>query len=165
MLKHLTIKNFGLIEELEFEFDPQLNILTGATGAGKSIIIDGLRFALGERLRASQVRSDQAPCIVEAVFELNESLLAEHEVFGDFVSSEDFLLVIHREAQADGRTKIRVNGGIITVSQLKVLGNHLMDFHGPHDHQMLLSQERHLFMLDRLVDFGDLKEKYSKTFV
>lgn len=164
MLTQLTIKNFGLIDETSLPFDPRLNVLTGETGAGKSIIIDGLRFALGERLKTSQIRDTDAPCVVEAVFQLNQALVAQHDVFREFVNAEDFLLVIYREASADGRTKIKVNGMTVTVAQLKVLGNHLMDFHGPHDHQMLLAEEQHLMMLDRLIDFRDLKNSYEENF-
>lgn len=164
MLTHLTIKNFGLIDSVELSFHCGLNILTGETGAGKSIIIDGLRLALGERLRSSQIRDEQAPCSIEAVFELKDDLLTRSEIFKEFVAAEDRLLVIQRDAQSDGRSRIKVNGQTVTVAQLKVLGNHLMDFHGPHDHQMLLSEDYHLEMLDRLVDFGDLKERYEHDF-
>jgi DNA repair protein RecN (Recombination protein N) len=164
MLTQLIIKNFGLIDCSALSFHPRLNVLTGETGAGKSIIIDGLRLALGERLRSSQIRDENAPCSVEAVFELNDRLIKQSEVFKEYVSPEDYLLIIQREANADGRSKIKVNGQNVTVAQLKVLGNHLMDFHGPHDHQMLLSEDYHLEMLDRLVDFGDLKEKYENDF-
>lgn len=164
MLTQLTIKNFGLIDHVELPFHHQLNILTGATGAGKSIIIGGLRFALGERLRSAQIRDADKPCVVEAVFQLNKEIVQQSEIFQGFVSDEDFLLVIYREAQADGRTKINVNGKTVTVAQLKVIGNHLMDFHGPHDHQMLLVEDNHLKMLDRLADFGDLKNDYEEQF-
>ena len=139
MLTQLTIKNFGLIDHIELSFHSQLNILTGATGAGKSIIIDGLRFALGERLRSAQIRDSDKPCVVEAVFQLQKELVDQYEILNEFISEEDYVLVLYREAQADGRTKIKINGNTVTVSQLKIVGNHLMDFHGPHDHQMLLS--------------------------
>ena len=164
MLTQLTIKNFGLIDQVELTFHPRLNILTGATGAGKSIIIDGLRFALGARLKTSQIRDKGRPCQVEAVFELKKGLCQQHEIFQECVDPEDMALIIQREAWADGRSKIKVNGSSVNVSQLKVLGNHLIDFHGPHDHQMLLSEDRHLEMLDRLVDFGDFKQRYDDTF-
>ena len=164
MLSQLTIKNFGLIDHLDLAFDPGLNILTGETGAGKSIIIDGLRLALGERLKSSQIRDDQIPCVVEAVFQLKKELVEQCEILNEFVSLEDHLLVIYREANADGRTRIKVNGNTVTVAQLKIIGNHLMDFHGPYDHQMLLDEEHHLQMLDRLIDFGELKAQYEDIF-
>lgn len=164
MLSQLLIKNFGLIDRVDLSFCSMLNILTGETGAGKSIIIDGLRFALGERLRSSQIRDTQTPCIVEAVFELKKELIAQHEILGELISLDDCLLVIHREASADGRTRIKVNGSNVTVAQLKVIGNYLMDFHGPYDHQMLLAEDHHLEMLDRLVNFADAKADYEKVF-
>ena len=74
MIQHLTIKNFGLIDQLSVEFSASLNILTGETGAGKSILIDALRFGLGERLDPSQIRDRQLPCVVEVVFELSKKL-------------------------------------------------------------------------------------------
>ncbi|MEW5895415.1 MAG: DNA repair protein RecN [Candidatus Omnitrophota bacterium] len=164
MLSQLAIKNFGLIDHIELAFCSTLNILTGETGAGKSIIIDGLRFALGERLRSSQIRDENMPGVVEAVFELKPGLIKQSEVFKEFISMDDCLLVIHREAYADGRTRIKVNGNNVTVSQLKVLGNHLLDLHGPYDHQMLLAEDYHLEMLDRLVNFGEARQKYETLF-
>ncbi len=164
MLTNLKIQNFGLIEEVSIDFGPALNVLTGSTGAGKSIIIDGLRFALGERLNPDQIRDQNAPCTVEAAFFLSARFLKVHEVFEEFVDAQDGLLIIRREYLPDGRTRVKVNGTNITVAQLKVLGNHLVDLHGPHDHQMLLSDEYHLRMLDQLIKFGDLKENYSKEF-
>ena len=164
MLSQLTIHNFGLIDKVVIEFSRKLNILTGSTGAGKSIVIDGLRFALGERLSASQIRDKSRPCVIEAVFDLNTSPLRHSGIFKDFLDVDDNSLIINRQLSADGRKKIKVNGFTVTLAQLKALGNHLIDFHGPHDHQMLLSEELHINFLDPLVDFGDLKETYSRLY-
>ncbi len=164
MLSQLTIHNFGLIDKVVIEFSRKLNILTGSTGAGKSIVIDGLRFALGERLSASQIRDKSRPCVIEAVFDLNTSPLRHSDLFKDFLDADDNSLIINRQLSADGRKKIKVNGFTVTLAQLKALGNHLIDFHGPHDHQMLLSEELHINFLDPLVDFGDLKETYSRLY-
>ncbi|HSA31242.1 MAG TPA: DNA repair protein RecN [Candidatus Omnitrophota bacterium] len=164
MLTNLKIQNFGLIDEVSIDFGPALNVLTGSTGAGKSIIIDGIRFALGERLNPSQIRDKEAPCTVEAAFFLPSKFLSVHDLFKEFVNSEDGLLIIRREYLPDGRTRVKVNGMNITVAQLKALGDRLVDLHGPHDHQMLLSDEYHLPMLDQLVDFGEAREAYSREF-
>ena len=164
MLSQLTIHNFGLIDKVVIEFSRKLNILTGSTGAGKSIVIDGLRFALGERLSASQIRDKSRPCVIEAVFDLNTSPLRHSDLFKNFLDADDNSLIINRQLSADGRKKIKVNGFTVTLAQLKALGNHLIDFHGPHDHQMLLSEELHINFLDPLVDFGDLKETYSRLY-
>jgi len=164
MLTNLKIQNFGLIDEVSIDFGPALNVLTGSTGAGKSIIIDGIRFALGERLNPGQIRDKEAPCTVEAAFFLPSKFLHVHDMFKEFVNSEDGLLIIRREYLPDGRTRVKVNGMNITVAQLKALGDRLVDLHGPHDHQMLLSDEYHLPMLDQLIDFGEAREAYSREF-
>ncbi|HRZ40217.1 MAG TPA: DNA repair protein RecN, partial [Candidatus Omnitrophota bacterium] len=120
--------------------------------------------ALGERLNPSQIRDKEAPCTVEAAFFLPSKFLSVHDLFKEFVNSEDGLLIIRREYLPDGRTRVKVNGMNITVAQLKALGDRLVDLHGPHDHQMLLSDEYHLPMLDQLVDFGEAREAYSREF-
>jgi DNA repair protein RecN (Recombination protein N) len=147
MLTQLTIRNFGLIDEISIEFINGFNILTGETGAGKSILIDALRSVLGERLDSSSIRNPQNPCVIEAVFDL-----------------PDKQLIIQRFYNASGTGKIKIDGLSATVAELKDLGNHLIDFHGPHDHQMLLSENQHLVMLDQLVQFKNTKEEYAKAF-
>ena len=162
MLTQLTIQNFGLIDRLSLEFDPRLNILTGETGAGKSILIDALRIALGDRFNISQLRDPQKPCVIEAVFAVTRPELRSLDILKDFLLEQDTTdLIIQRTCSSDGRQKIKINGLTVTVGQLKDVGNHLIDFHGPHDHQMLLSSDSHRGMLDRLVDFGDLLEEYG----
>lgn len=164
MLSQLTIQNFGLIDRVSIEFCDQLNILTGETGAGKSILIDALRLALGERLNSSQIRDPKLPCTIETVFELTQKDMREHEVFKDYLSEDEPTLIITRSYLPDGRSKNKVNGFSVTVAQLKEIGNHLIDFHGPHDHQMLLSSDSHLSMLDKLVNFADLKMQYTEVY-
>lgn len=164
MLTQLSIQNFGLIDRLSIDFSESLNILTGSTGAGKSIIIDGLRFALGERIKSSQIRDKDNPCVIEVVFDLMTQDLREDPLFKDFLSDEDHSLIINRQYLPDGRTKIKINGFSVTVAQLKAVGNHLIDFHGPHDHQMLLSEELHIGILDQLVDFSDALLEYSERY-
>ncbi len=164
MLSQLTIKNFGLIDQLSIDYAQGLNVLTGSTGAGKSIIIDGLRFVLGERLKTSQIRNPEKPCLIEAVFEIQDKKLQDHEVFCDFFSDGDPSFIINRQYLPDGRTRVKINGSTVTVAQLKEVGNHLIDFHGPHDHQMLLSDDFHLGMLDQLVDFGKQKDVYAEKY-
>jgi DNA repair protein RecN (Recombination protein N) len=162
MLSQLTIQNFGLIDRLSIEFDRKLNILTGETGAGKSILIDALRSVLGERLDASFIRDPKSHCTIEAVFDIDKDLRS-NEAFQDFLQ-DDSQLIIQRSLTSDGKNKIKVNGSTITVGQLKTIGNHLIDFHGAHDHQMLLSENEHLKMLDKLVDFKNLKKDYSEIY-
>lgn len=164
MLSQLTIENFGLIDRLTVEFSKQLNILTGSTGAGKSILIDGLRFALGERLNPAAIRDPQKSCTVEAVFELTDKKLLSNELFSEFIEPGDFRIIINRQYLPDGRTKIKINGFNVTVAQLKSLGDYLVDFHGAHDHQLLLSEERHIGVLDQLTDFGSHRAQYREHF-
>jgi DNA repair protein RecN (Recombination protein N) len=164
MLTQLTIRNFGLIDEISIEFTGKFNILTGETGAGKSILIDALRSVLGERLDTSSIRNPQNPCVIEAVFEITDKKLRELEMIKEFLNEDDHGLIIQRTHSSSGTGKIKINGLSATVGQLKKLGDHLIDFHGPHDHQMLLSEAQHLVMLDQLVNFKGLKEEYTQAF-
>jgi DNA repair protein RecN (Recombination protein N) len=163
MITQLTIKNFGLIDAASVEFSGGLNILTGETGAGKSILIDGLRFGLGEKLNAASVRDEKLPCVVEIVLDLTPALIEEYPPLEELAAGETGLIV-NRAYLPDGKTKVKVNGLAVTLSQLKELGNHLVDFHGPHDHQMLLSSGAHRAILDRLCGFETDKKKYSGIF-
>jgi len=164
MLSQLTIRNFGLIDEISIEFINGFNILTGETGAGKSILLDALRSALGERMDSSSIRDPQYPCVIEAVFDITDKKLRELEPIKEFLNGDDHQIIIQRVLSASAAGKIKINGLSVTVGQLKNLGNHLIDFHGPHDHQMLLSQEQHLVMLDQLVDFKNTKKDYAEIF-
>jgi len=165
MLNQLTIRNFGLIDEITIDFLAGFNILTGETGAGKSILIDALRSVLGERLDTSSIRNPQKPCLIEAVFDITDKKLREIEIIKEFFNDEDHKLIIQRTHSTTAAGKIKINGLTVTVGQLKALGNHLIDFHGPHDHQMLLSEEQHIVMLDQLVDFKSTKTDYTKAFL
>ncbi|MFT5170085.1 MAG: DNA repair protein RecN (Recombination protein N), partial [Candidatus Omnitrophota bacterium] len=164
MLTQLSIQNFGLIEELNLDFHANLNILTGETGAGKSIVIGALRIALGEKLMATQVRDKDKDCVVEAVFDLANTELESSDLVEDLCAADETLLIIHRSFKVDGRKKVKINGKSVTVSQLKEIGVRLMDFHGPHDHQMLFSVESHLGILDRLVAYKSEMTDYTKIY-
>ena len=160
MLTQLTIQNFGLIDRLAIEFDGHLNVLTGETGAGKSILIDALRSVLGERIDTSSIRNPKDPCFIEAVFHLPGTLWHDSDLFKDYFSDGHDSLIIQRSHTTDGKSKIKINGFTVTVGQLKAVGDHLIDFHGPHDHQMLLSENNHLGLLDKLADFKSSKKEY-----
>ena len=164
MLTQLTIRNFGLIDNISIEFINGFNILTGETGAGKSILIDALRSVLGERLDTSSIRDPKNPCIIEAVFDITDKKLRSIETIKEFLNEDDQQLIIQRTHSTTAAGKIKINGLSATVGQLKNLGNHLIDFHGPHDHQMLLSEEQHLVMLYQLVNFKVSKEEYTNIF-
>lgn len=147
MLHELTVENFILIESLTMAFDPRLNILSGETGAGKSILIDAMGFVLGKKPDKSLIRMGHERAAVQATFLLSglqETLLSED--FG--IRSDEGLLIIHRELFSSGRSTARINGLIVTSGVLEGVGELLVDFHGQHAHQSLLHPKNHLTMLD-----------------
>ncbi len=149
MLRELVIENFALIDRLHLEFERGFNILTGETGAGKSIIIDTVSLILGGRSSAEQVRAGAESAQIEGVFELDDKpeifhILAEWGIsLGD-----DQLLVINREINQSGRSRCRLNGQTVTVLTLSRIGSLLMDIHGQHEHQSLLSSIAQREILD-----------------
>lgn len=153
MLAQLTIENIALIDKLELELKNGLNILSGETGAGKSIIIDSLNFVLGERADKSLIRYGTDHAIVQAVFDdyLNPSVSAYLDDIG--VECED-VLIIRRKMSVDGKNECRINGRISTLSILKGLTELLVDIHGQHEHQSLLKSANHIKLLD---DIGAAK--------
>lgn len=149
MLRELTIKNLALIEELRLEFAEGLNILTGETGAGKSIIIDAVNLVLGVRSSAEMVRAEAESAQVEAVFELEENTELDQALAEWGIPlGEDRTLVISREVQAAGRSRCRLNGQTVTVLTLSKVGGFLLDLHGQHEHQSLLHIDKHREILD-----------------
>lgn len=164
MLTSITIHNFGLIDHLSIDCDAQVTMLTGETGAGKSIIIDALRYALGERLNSSHIRTKEKPCIVEASFQLDKTFFSEYPQFQEYNVNNDAALIIKRQTSPDGKNKAKINDFSVTVGTLKEIGSCMVDIHGPHDHQMLLSQETHLRILDRLSSSFELKNVYNEKF-
>ena len=164
MISQLSITNFGLIEHISIDFHEKLNILTGETGAGKSIIIGALRSALGGKLNTQHLRRPDQPCTLEAVFELNTLQEIKKDLLHKYLDPEDDTLVIRRVLTPEGRHKIRVNGQTVNIRQLKDIGSRLVDFHGPHDHQMLRSSESHLSLLDQLCDLDELSGRYKSAY-
>jgi DNA repair protein RecN (Recombination protein N) len=149
MLTELSVENFALVEKLRLSFGPGLNLLTGETGAGKSILLDALGMVLGERTGAEAIRHGADRARVEAVFAVDEAdtrLRESMEHAG--VEAEDGLLILSRELSAAGKSAARVNGRPATVAMLKTIGDALVDIHGQHQHQSLLSVERHADILD-----------------
>ncbi|RKY37521.1 MAG: hypothetical protein DRP78_00880 [Candidatus Omnitrophota bacterium] len=164
MLTSLSIKNFGLIDQFEIEFFHRLNVITGETGAGKSILIDALRYVLGEKLHSSQIRNSDTQCSVEAVFELSKMQINEFAEFAEYISEEQPTLIILRIHLPDGRIKNKINGFRVTTSKLKLIGNHLIDFHGPYEHQLLFSEQAHIKILDRLCKIKETKNDYQQLY-
>lgn len=152
MLKNLAIRNYALIDELEIEFGPGLNIITGETGAGKSIIIDALNLILGERATQDEVRSGADKTIVEGVFTISGNKKVQRLLERAEIEAEEEIIV-RREVSAKGQSRAFVNDTPVPVAQLKELGDYLVDLHGQHEHQSLLRPETHIDLLD---DFGGL---------
>ncbi len=166
MLKSLKIKNIALIEDLVIEFDDGLNVLTGETGAGKSIIIDSLAFVLGARSDKTLIRKGQTLARVEAVFDKVSFSPEVVEILNDLDIQADDELMIVRTLSIDGRSDARINGSPVTISLLKKITASMVDIYGQQEQVGLLHQKNQLALLD---NFGSktikpLFEKYSEQF-
>ena len=148
MLRTLAIRNLAIIDRLDVEFGPGLNVLTGETGAGKSILVGALAAILGGRVDAGMVRGGADRASIDAVFDIAGSpALAAGVAEGGF-ECEDGELFLSREIAASGKSSARIGGRPATVAQLKEIGDGLVDLHGQHEHQSLLSVPKHLDILD-----------------
>ena len=149
MLRTLTINNIALISFAEIDFAKGLNILTGETGAGKSIIIDSLNFVLGERADKTLIRNGESEALVEAEFdEINlptQQILQEYEI--DFEDG----LILSRKMTEDGKNVCRINGMKVTVSALKNIASSLVDIYGQHENSVLLNSDNHIDILDNFI--------------
>jgi len=149
MLTELRVSNFALIEDLTINFGAGLNILSGETGAGKSIVIGAINLLLGERAAAEQIRQGQENAYVEGIVSLESDLKFEVDSFlekaGIAIADE---LIIAREVFSNGRSVARINSRTVPLSLLKELGQLLVDLHGQHQHQSLLRSEQHIELLD-----------------
>lgn len=164
MLKSLSVRNFALVEELTLGFGAGLNIITGETGAGKSIIVDALMVALGERASAEMVRAGEQKAIVEGVFDITGNaavakLLAERDYDNN---GEE--LILRRELTAKGSYRSFVNDSPAPAGFVREIGNSLVDFHGQHDHQSLLRAEQHCGLVDDAGGLAGLRAEYSAAF-
>ena len=179
MLKSLHVKNLALIRETETSFEDGLNILSGETGAGKSLIIGSLTLALGGRASASMISKGAEYALVELIFEVSDpmilSYLKELDIF-----PEDGEIIISRKIY-DGRSVCRINGETVNATVLKNVAEYLIDIHGQHEHQSLLYEKNHLSMLDKyakdelsdvLTDlkaayktYAGIKEKYESEII
>lgn len=164
MLTNLKIENVAVIEKAEITFDQGLNILTGETGAGKSIVIDSINAILGERISKDIVRTEEKTAKVTAFFENVSdeviSLLNDYEI----ETESDNSLLIGRIINADGRSSCRVNGQIITATMLKTIGRELISICGQHDSQHLLSTDFHCQFIKELADDKQILSEYKEKF-
>ncbi len=158
MLSYLTIDNMAVIKHTEIEFSEGLNILTGETGAGKSVIIGAISMALGKRMTKDIIRTGEEKAAVSALFYPDEkqwNALAEAEI----EQSEDGSLLVYREINENGRGICKINGSVVTASQLKDVGNLLINVHGQQDTAVLYSPDKHLGLLDSWAGEALAKEK------
>jgi len=150
LLQEINIANFALIDRLNIKFNPGLNILTGETGAGKSIIVDAVNLVLGERASKEHIRTGAEEMILEASFSISgdEITLRLLRELGLDNREEENTLILSREIARSGRSSCRINGRLTTLSILKTIGQRLVDIHGQHEHQSLLKTEMQLDLLD-----------------
>jgi len=164
MLSRLTIRNLALVDSLSIEFQRGLNVITGETGAGKSLLIGALRLLLGERADKSMIRTGETTCGIEAVFELDNPSdvnTALNDV--GLPPCEDGLLVIRRTLTGSS-SKNWANDSPVTLTVLKTLGDCLVDMHGPYDHQSLLKTEAQMDILDAFGELGADHATYREKF-
>ena len=160
MLRMLKIENIAVVESAEISFNRGFNILTGETGAGKSIVIDAISAILGERAYRDMIRTGTSKASVQAIFD-------DVPKFSWFVANgveHDSELVIHREIYLDGKNVCRVNGSLVNVTALRQLGVQLINIHGQHDSASLFDEDNHLRFLDSFANNGDLYNIYSDRY-
>ena len=131
MLRYLSIGHLAVIDKVEIEFEPGLNVLTGETGAGKSILVEAVGLLLGARASSDLVRTGEDVATIQAIFD-----------------SGDGEVIVRRELTAQGRSRAFVNGALATAATLRDLASRLIELHGQHDHQGLLEPDSHLDLLD-----------------
>jgi DNA repair protein RecN (Recombination protein N) len=164
VLSLLRIKNLALVEELEWQMRRGFIAVTGETGAGKSIIIGALQLLLGERADKSLIRTGADLCTVEAIFSGSELRKLNAQLVEAGVESCDNDLILKRTLSSSGTNRQFINGSPTTLSILKKLGDDLVDLHGPHDHQSLLSPDTQLSLLDSFARAEDQLEEYRKHY-
>lgn len=163
MLMQLTVRDFALIDKITLDFDERLNVLTGETGAGKSIIIDAVSLLLGARAKSDDVRIGCEKARIEGVFTLEEpAIWAQLEELGLADTGED-LLVLTREISAGGKNICRINNRVVTLANFKLVGQQLINIYGQHDFQAISNREQHIHLLDALGGkaLRDLREALS----
>lgn len=164
MLSSLYIENIAVIEKTQIDFTEGFNVLTGETGAGKSIVIDALNAVLGKRTSKDIVRTGAQSACVSAVFtDVDDNTIAKLSKYG-FPAEEDGTLILYREISAVGKTACRVNSRPATVSVLRDIASSLIDIHGQHDSGELMLQSAHQEYIDSFADFGDTYTAYRAVF-
>lgn len=163
MLSELYIENLAVIEKATIDFSDKLNVFTGETGAGKSILINGINAILGQRVTKDVVRTGTDKAVISALFtDIGDNVLQVLDELG--ISAEDGQLFLTREIRSDGGSVARVNSRAVNVSVLKAIGETLVTIHGQHDNQILMAPERHIEILDSYAESEALIEDYHSSF-
>lgn len=163
MLSELYIENLAVIEKATIDFSDKLNVFTGETGAGKSILINGINAILGQRVTKDIVRTGTDKAVISALFtDIGDNVLQVLDELG--MSAEDGQLFLTREIRSDGGSVARVNSRAVNVSVLKAIGETLVTIHGQHDNQILMAPERHIEILDSYAESEALIEDYHSSF-
>lgn len=163
MLSELYIENLAVIEKATIDFSDKLNVFTGETGAGKSILINGINAILGQRVTKDIVRTGTDKAVISALFtDIGDNVLQVLDELG--ISAEDGQLFLTREIRSDGGSVARVNSRAVNVSVLKSIGETLVTIHGQHDNQILMAPERHIEILDSYAESEALIEDYHSSF-
>lgn len=165
MLANLRVRNYALLDEVDIEFTPGLNVLTGETGSGKSILIGALGLILGGRAAADTIRSGAGSVVVEGLFEGARDPQLRTLLSDIGVDPEEDGLIVRREVGRDGRNRCTINGSLVTVSVLRKLGVLLVDLHGQHDHQTLLNPRTHRDFLDGFEDVRTPKKHVVEAYL
>lgn len=173
MLGELSIKNFAIIEALSISFEKGLTVLSGETGAGKSIIIDAIHLLVGGRGSSEFVRHGEDKAEIEGLFQIENENHPLHEKAQEFgIDVEEGMVVLRRDISKSGKSVCRVNGKLVTISTLREIGGTLVDIHGQHEHQELMDETKHLSLLDQfggeqvasaLSEYADVYHSYEKT--
>ena len=167
MLQSLALRDFVIVDHLELDFGSGFSVLTGETGAGKSILLDALALALGERADTSQIREGCQRAEIAAIFQVEEGLQEEITAWlreADFPLEDDHRIVIKRSMDHSGRSKAYINGGAASLNQLRELGDRLVDIHGQHAHQLLLKTGAQRDLLDRHANLQDQAEIVAQAY-
>ncbi|MDO8444745.1 MAG: DNA repair protein RecN [Deltaproteobacteria bacterium] len=163
MLTELNIKNFAIIDSLNITFEKGFNVLTGETGAGKSIIVDAVELVLGGRASSEMIRSGCDEAVVEAAFDSSDVRGLSEKLIEMGIEGDD-TLVIKRTVSASGKNKVFINGSMATIAMLSDIGEFLVDIHGQHEHQTLFKVERHIDVIDEYAAVGPLREEMAGVY-
>ena len=165
LIQEIYIKNFAIIEEVQCTFEKGMTVLTGETGAGKSIIIDAVGLLIGERASLEMIRYGEEKSLIQGVFRIEDpSVVEKLQEFGVEVVEDE--LMIQRELLQNGKSNCRINGQLATLALLKQIGPYLIDIHGQNEHFLLLNEEKHLGLLDEFAhhQMGDLIAEYDEAY-